>query len=368
MPSVAQPADWALRFQALAAEAGELSARSLRRYQALLERVARGELQPDQVQKQFQEYLQAQATSSTRELVESSVGLLAGLLYVEARYREALLEGLLPPDSPIPPPPSPAGADLPTWFQALSAYASEQSARGLARHQMLVERVSAGQIPAAQVQEHGRRYLETHAPGLLADVMDLGLGFVGRLQQSSSTFTDGLYDRVLGPDDRGSAAAPEPPVCVDLRGPSGSVASADMVVENTRAEPAEVVCRTSEFAARAFGRRVRAALAVEPSRFTLAPGEQREVRLDLPLDPALFAPGADYVATLQIAGAGERELIVQLLAHAQPLPVDSARGARATATDVAPGAPPSNPTARRKATGSAAAARKTRRPRARKTR
>jgi hypothetical protein len=321
-PPVVPPAEWGVRFQALAAQAGEISARSLRRYQDLLGRVARGELQPDQVQTQFQEYLQSQATASTREMVELSVGLLAGLLYVEARYREALLDGLLPPDAPIPPPPSPSGVDLPAWFQALSTYAGEQSARAVARHQMLVERVSAGQIPAARVQEHGRRYLETHAPAFLGEVMDLGLAFVGRLQQSSSSFTEGLYDRVLGPDDA-RPAEPEPPVCVDLRAPEGSVASAVIVVENSRAEAAEVVCRTSEFAARAFGRRVRAALVVEPARFTLAPGEQREVHLQLTLDPSLFAPGADYVASLQIAGAGDRELIVQLLAHAEALPSEA---------------------------------------------
>jgi hypothetical protein len=303
-----------------------MSTRALRRYQELLDRVARRELLPEQVQKQFQEYLQEQATSSTRELVELSVGLLAGLLYVEARYREALLDGLLPPETPIPAPPAPMSADLMVWFQALSTYATEQSARGMARHQMLVDRVSAGAIPPSQVQEQGRRYLETHAPQFLSEVMDLGLTFVGRLQQSSSTFTDGLYDRVLGPD-AGPASAPEPPICLGLRGPSGSVASAEIVVENTQAQAADVVCRASEFAARAFGRRFHAALEVLPSRFVLAAGEQREVNLRLTLDASLFAPGADYVATLQISGANERELIVQLLARADPLPAQPAANA-----------------------------------------
>jgi hypothetical protein len=314
---VAQPEEWGLRFQELAADAGQMSARSLRRYQELLERVARGELQPEPIQKQFQAYLQEQATSSTRDLVELSVGLLAGLLHVEARHREALLDGLLPPDAPVPAPPSPSSVDLMNWFQALSTYATEQSARGIARHQRLVDRVSAGEIQASQVQEQGRRYLEAHAPQLLSEVMDLGLTFVERLQQSSSTFSDGLYDRVLGPD--AERAAPEPPICIDLRGSSGSVVSAEIVVENTRAEAADVMCRASEFAARAFGRRFRSPLEIVPSRFTLAPGEQRDVALRLTLDPSLFAPGADYVATLQISGANERELIVQLLAHADPV-------------------------------------------------
>ena len=55
-PNVSQPADWGVRFQELTAEAGQLYARSLRRYQELLERVARGELSPEEVQRQFRSY------------------------------------------------------------------------------------------------------------------------------------------------------------------------------------------------------------------------------------------------------------------------------------------------------------------------
>jgi hypothetical protein len=314
---MSQPAEWGRRFQELAAEAGQLSAWSLRRYQSLLERVSRGDLKPDDVQRQFREYLQERAGASTREAVELSVGLLAGLLYAEAQYREAMLDGLLPSTDTVPPPPSPSGVDLTNWFQALATYAAEQSARGMARHQMLVERVAAGAVSAANVQEHTQRYLQTHAPEFLAEVMDLGLTFVGNLQRSSSALAAGLYDRVLGPDDHGPSA-PEPPIILDLHGPLGSVVSSTVVVENTRPETAETICRVSEFTARAFGRRFRAALDIDPPRFTLVSGAQQDVTLRLTLDPSLFAAGSDYIATLQISGAGERDLIVQLMARAEP--------------------------------------------------
>jgi len=311
------PADWGLRFQELAADAGRMYARVLRRYDELLDRVARGEIPPEAVQKQFRDYLQEQAAASTRDLVEVSVGLLAGLLHAEAKYREALLDGLLPSDGPLPPPPSPSSFDITNWFQTLAAYATEQSARGMKRHQMLVERIASGAISPAQVQEQGRHYLEEHAPEFTNEVMDLGLSFVGRLQRSSTTFAEGLYDRVLGPENE-SAPEPEPPLCVDLRGPSGSVASAVIVIEKTRLEPADVVCRASDFAPRAGGAPFRAALEVSPSRFTLAPREQQDVTVRLPLDPALFAPGEDYVAVLRMTGAGESDRIVQLLARSDP--------------------------------------------------
>jgi hypothetical protein len=297
-----------------------MSALALRRFQTLLDKVGRGEIRPDQVQQQFGEYLREQATPSTRNLVELSVGLLADLLHVEGKFREAMLAGLLPAEGPLPPPPAPSGADLMAWFQSLSTYASEQSARAVARHQMLVDRIARAEIAPTQVQEQGRRYLEQHAPEFVSDVMGLGLKFVERLQRSSASFTEGLYDRVLGPEVGRAASAPEPPVCLDLIGTVGSVVSGRLVVENTRRETTEVGCQVSEFAARAFGRRFRAPLDIVPSAFTLAPGEQRDVTLFLTLDPALFAAGADYAATLQISGARDRDLIVQIQARAEAAP------------------------------------------------
>jgi len=331
---VTQPVDWGLRFQELTADAGQMYARTLRRYNELLDRVARGELQPDGIQRQFRDYFQERATDSTRELVELSVGLLAGLLHVEARYRDGLLDGLLPAQGPPPPPPTPSSIDLNTWFQTLATYAAEQSARSMARHQQLVDRVAAGEISPALVQEQGRRFLEQHAPEFLGDVMGLGLDFVGRLQRSSSTLADGLYDRVLGSDGH-DAPRPEPPICVDLRGPSGSIPSATIVVENTRLQPAEVVCWVSEFAPRTGGTRFRPALEIIPARFPLAPGEHRDVDIRLPLEQARFASGVDYVATLSITGAGERELIVQLLARADT-PVATAAPVKTAAASTPP--------------------------------
>jgi hypothetical protein len=327
---VTQPADWGIRFQAITDAGRDLYGRSLRRYHELLDRVARGELRPEDVQRQFRDYLEEQAAPATRGMVELSVGLLAGLLHLEARHRDALLDGLLPPEAPAPPPPPPDDLDLTAWFRALSTYAAEQSARSLARHQRLVEAVAASRVTPADVQEQGRRFLEQQAPAFLGDVMSLGLQFVERLQQRSSALTDGLYDRVLGPDTE-AAPSPGPPICVDLRGPSGSTATATIVVENSRDRPAEISSETSEFAPRQGGPRVRPALDVTPARFTLKPGERQEVDIRLQLTPTHFAVGQDYVATLVIAGAGSREQVVQLLARAdapEPQPAPKRRKAR----------------------------------------
>jgi hypothetical protein len=311
---MATPADWGMQYQKLAAEAGVAYARNLRRYNELLNRVANHELPSDLVQRQYRDYFQETAAGVTREMVELSIALLAGLLHVENRYRDALLDGFLPPAAPPPPPPVPAGVDVTQWFGALNSYASEQSARGMSRLLQLMERIAAGSVSPADVQERGRRFLESQSPLFVGDVVELGMRFVEQLQHASNQLTDGLYDRVLGRDGAGAVAAP---ICVDLRARQGAVASASIVVENARPTAAEIVCKASPFAARSGGEAFSAALDIVPARFSLQPGAQRDVDLNLTMDADRFAAGADYAATLCIAGAGERDLIVQLIARAE---------------------------------------------------
>jgi hypothetical protein len=296
--------------------------RVVRRYNELLTRVASGELKPEDVQNEFRAYMQEQSATSTRELVEASVGLLAGLLYVEAKYRDAMLDGLLPSDDPIPPPPSPDSIDVANWFATLSKYAAEQSARSIARQQRLVERIAAGEITVERINEQGRKYLAEQAPHFTNEVVELGMTFAGQMQRSSTRLAEGLYDRVLGAEPDAVAAA-EPAPIVNLHGTSGSGATAEFVVENTRTVPAHVVCSVSNFVSRATGQAVTAGEVI-PAQFTLAPGQSQDVAVRVALDRAVFAPSTDYFGILRIAGAGDRETIVQLIAHADPERVDEA--------------------------------------------
>jgi hypothetical protein len=310
--AAAQNQDWTRRFLELAAEAGRGYDRVLRRYNELLTRVADGDLSPEDVQNEFRAFLQDQSTTSTRELVEASVGLLSGLVYIEARYREAMLEGLLPHEGMVPPPPSAADVDVANWFDTLSKYAAEQSARGVARQQRLMERIAAGEVTVDRINDQSKRYLAESAPHFMGEVVELGLKFAGQMQRSSTTMAEGLYDRILGaePDVRAEFA----PI-LDLRGASGEGVTAEFVVENTRRVPADVICSLSDFVSRSTGTTVTAG-DIFPSRFALAPGEARDVSVRVALVPDVFAPATDYFGMLRIAGVGERETIVQVIVHA----------------------------------------------------
>lgn len=308
-----QPEEWTRRYLEMSADAGRSYDRVLRRHRELLDRVAGRTLDPDAVQRGFQEYLQRQAAASTRELVEASVGLLAGLLYIEARYREAMLDGLLPADDPIPPPPRPESVDLANWFQTLASYGAVQSARSVARQQKLVERIASGEVSVAQLDQQGRTYVTAHAPKFVADVVELGLAFARQMQHSSAAMADGLYDGVLGVDfdDMSADAA----LVIELQGAVGATVEARVEVENSRDTLAEITCALTPFVSRATGTGV-ATGVVKPMRFVLAPQTSRELAVHVTLDAAVFAPGTDYFGMLRVSGAGDREMLVQLVVRA----------------------------------------------------
>jgi hypothetical protein len=308
-----QPQDWTRRFLELAAEAGRGYDRVLRRYDELLTRVADGDLSPQDVQGEFRAYLQEQSATSTRDLVEASVGLLAGLVYIEGKHREAMLDGLLPHEGVVPPPPAASTVDGTNWFEVLSKYAADQSARAAARQQRLMERIAAGEVTVDRINEQSKRYLADSAPHFVGEVVELGMKFAGQMQRSSATLAEGLYDRILGaePEVRAEVA----PI-LDLRGSAGDDVTTAFVVENTRVVPASVICSMSDFVSRSTGEVVSAGEVV-PSRFELGPGEARDVSVHVVLDRDRFAPATDYFGMLRIAGAGERETIVQLIAHAE---------------------------------------------------
>ncbi len=320
--------DWSHRYQELTADVGRSYDRVLRRHRELLSRVADGSLDPGVVQAGVQSYMVQQAGSSTRELIEASVGLLAGLLYTEAKYREVMLEGMLPNDEPIPPPPSPASIDITNWFQTLAQYGAVQSARSVARQQQLVERISAGDLPVGELEQRGKSVVSAQSPKFIAEVVELGLAFARQMQRASAAMAEGLYDDVLGPDPE-AAADGDGAMVMELQGIVGSTVTAQVEVENARDLPADIECTLTPFVSRQTGRGVSAGV-VDPARCVLTVGESREIAVRVTLDGDVFVPSVDYFGMLRVTGVGAREMIVQIVVRATELAgVEVGAGARA---------------------------------------
>lgn len=309
-----QPEEWSRRYQELTADVGRSYDRVLRRHREMLDRVADGSLDPQVVQEGMRSYLAQQGGSATRELVEASVGLLAGLLYTESKYREVMLDGLLPADEPIPPPPSPASIDLANWFQVLASYGAVQSARSVARQQQLVARIASGALSVGQLEAHGKSFVATQSPRFVAEVVELGLAFARQMQRSSAVMAEELYDGVLGAEPEAGDGA-DAALVMELLGAAGSTVQSQVEIENSRDLPAEISCTLTPFISRATGRGVVAG-SVEPARFVLTAGTAREIAVRVTLTEGVFTPGVDYFAMLRVTGAAEREMIVQVVVKA----------------------------------------------------
>lgn len=307
--------DWAARLQQLTANATRAYSRSAERYQQLLERVARGDITPAAWQYEVPRVWQQQAPA-LQQLSQLNVEFLADLIRLSSKYREGFLDALVPSGEHAPTEDGLPPFDATNWFQVLSGYASDQSRRSMERFQTLLERVARGEIAPADVQEHMQRFLDEQGPELVRDLVDLGFGFLGRVQNAGYAVSDALYDRLLGPEPRGGSSPVPPSPRITLRGPQGTTVSVSLEIENTRAVAAEVSCTVSEFAPVHAGGSFRALLEVIPPRFVLTPGERRDVHLRLDLEPARFAVDREYVATLFIRGHGEQDLVVEISAGA----------------------------------------------------
>src|SRR6266545_6784440 len=211
--------------------------------------------------------------------------------------------------SMVPPPPDPAGAsDWTGWYQLFCAWVTEQQAWSARLYRVLLEEVAAGALRPEDVQASAREYLQRRLPDYLADMAELNAELVSDILAVADGSVDALSDVLVGRPDPGRSD-PGPPdpeeMTIDVRGPAGSTASAALLIENSRREPAGVECVVTP--AEGFG------LVTAPMEFRLGAGESRAVavRVALPAEPSSEPRAAGSVI---IRGQGDRDLVVRVSA------------------------------------------------------
>lgn len=113
-----------------------------------------------------------------------------------------------------------------------------------------------------------------------------------------------------GHRDGGDGAGAE----VVLSGSRGGQASAVVVLENKRSDPAEVSFLVSEFTGNDGSPPFRAVLETDPVRFRLGPLQELPVTLSVTLDPVRFSSGVVYRGTVVVKGYDHLQL--DLAVHA----------------------------------------------------
>jgi hypothetical protein len=217
--------------------------------------------------------------------------------------------------------------DIGQWFQNLATRSIADQMRAAQRYAELLQRLGRGELFAQSVRDEYLRFVREETTEYARNLAALSLNYYQALDTLGRTYNDRFFDQVLGarpnerpqpavaeataPDTARHAAVPRQ-VELALHAPLGAVATRSFVLENKQAEPAEISFLVSDFVGPAGTEPFRAALQFEPSRFSIAPGEERSVtlRLDLPADQ--FAPGQRYTATVLVRGYDDLELMLHI--------------------------------------------------------
>jgi hypothetical protein len=109
-----------------------------------------------------------------------------------------------------------------------------------------------------------------------------------------------------------ASGSPGQPVVrdLDMSGPLGGEASAELLLRNPHDQPATLSFAATPFVG-AAGDTV-ATVSVEPAGLVLQPGDERPITLRAALDPGVFEAGARYTANLAISGFDDLLVRVRL--------------------------------------------------------
>jgi hypothetical protein len=315
--------DWVTSFQTLTSKATSSYESLLTQWQDLLGKVSRGELAPNSLEERLPQSLQDEGAEFYHRLTALSFEFFNSLSTVQRNGMEDFMRELLgdsavgqasPPSPPAPPAVDAELDEWTRWYQTVTAYISEQNESSLTRYQILLEKVANGRLTPANVQEYSRKFMNERALLLSRDAGAMQMRFYESLIQLNQQFVENLFASLVR-----NGAAPSDgieTIHVNLVGAAGSDVSASLIVENNATRVSDVSCKISEFqSVDATGPAFRPPIEVDPTDFRLAAGETRTVSLRLHLDPEMFAPERNYMATLLIS-QDEQSILVLLTARA----------------------------------------------------
>jgi hypothetical protein len=201
-------------------------------------------------------------------------------------------------------------------FEALAARSLADQSRIALRYRELLQQVARGEIDPVTVRTEYERLVSQQAAKLAKDLTTLGMNYYQSMLDLNRVYTDQLFDNLaasasgrVAQGDGAKQDIPEAVAVTELRfhGRVGDEVSGGFVIENKRANPANVVFLVSDFTD-GMGGTFRAPHEWDPPRLTLDPYQEHPVTVRLFLDPAFFTAGRKYRAEVVVRGNDDLEL------------------------------------------------------------
>ncbi len=213
--------------------------------------------------------------------------------------------------------------DIGQRFRSLAVRSVAEQMRAARRYAELLRRFGRGELSTQALQEEYLRFLREETTRYARNLATLNLNYYNALSELTRTYNDLFFEKVMGGapgEDTKTAPPPAQPIEIELRGPLGEEAVRSFVLENKRAEAAEISFLVSDFLGPTGTTPFRPTLQFDPPRFLLRPGEERTVTLRLPLTRDLFGAGQSYTATVMVRGYENLELSLSVQPAAPPAP------------------------------------------------
>lgn len=200
-------------------------------------------------------------------------------------------------------------------FEALAARALANQSHAALRYRELLQQVARGEIDAVTVRAEYERLVGQQVAQLAKELTTLGVNYYQSMLELSRLYTDQLFDDLVG-SARGRAAhdggeqdiaQSSAAIELRLRGRAGEQVTGGFVIENKRADPADVVFLVSDFTD-GVGGTFRVPLEWDPPRLMLDAHQEHPVTMSLALDPAFFTAGHQYRAEVIVRGNDDLEL------------------------------------------------------------
>jgi hypothetical protein len=306
------PGEWPALYAQYLLRAASQSTRASQLYQEVFDGLARGELPPTVFREVLPDFTQTRGPLYTTRLAETTSRFFASLIELNAAASHDLLTLLLPEEDATDPEPPPAfdPANPIVWYQQLTAHAASLNRGALARYQTLLERVAAGDLPPARVQEVASEYLERRLPdqinGLGALFFDLLNGLNDLRVEYEEDYLTGVLGRAVRPGQQA-------PPALDVVAPLGGTASTSLQLTNTRAVPALVHCEVTDVRrADGVGPAFDPPVSITPGVLEIPPEGNGVLSLTWELREAEYEPDALYVGAVRIDREGEPRLEIPL--------------------------------------------------------